>query len=155
MAVWHGWYCRYAEFMAKVDYRKLSPEHRQEHINLLLNTLEQCGLNAEGKEFLGDLLMESEVTMFARRIAIARLLLCGWSFEAICSHLHAGLHTVHAVDRWLSSKMYAYRSIVDASKRKRKAEPRDELFDLLTLRELRRRYPGRSALLNLVLDDHP
>ena len=139
--------------MAKVDYRRLTPDRRQGHVDLLMHALDQCGVDAEGKEFLHDLFMESEVTMFARRIAIARLLLYGWSFDDICKRLGTGLHTVSAVDRWLSVKMYAYRSIVGVGRRRRKKEERRELYDLLTLRELRRRYPGRHALIDLILGE--
>ena len=141
--------------MAKVDYRRLSEQQREEYMKLLMKTLEGCGLSQEGQEFLSDLFVESEITMFARRIAIARLLVAGQSFEQIRGMLHAGLDTIASVDRWLSSKMYAYRSVVSASKRRKRKEERDDLFDLLTLRELRRKYPGRHALINLTLGDDP
>ena len=137
----------------KVKHRELIPSQRQGNINLLMRTLEECGLDECGREFLADLLMESEVTMFARRISIARLLLQGNSFKDICEQLRAGMDTVIAVDRWLSAKMYGYRSIVGFCRGREKKEERNELYDFLTLRELRKKYPGRHALIDLILGD--
>ncbi len=136
--------------MGKVDYRRLSEEKRKNHFDLLMQTLKECGLSDEGQEFLRDLLMESEVTMFARRIEIARLLIHGLSFEDIRKKLRAGLMTIITIDRWLSAKMYGYRSILRAHKRSRRRGPPPEWGSLRWLAE---KYPSRALLIHLLLGD--
>ena len=137
--------------MAKIDYRRLTPEQRQKYFNVLMQMLSGCGLNEKGQEFLKDLIMESEVTMFARRITIARLLLQGLSFQEIQRRLHVGQNTIISVDRWLSAQMYGYRSILGVHRRSRRPGPPAEPYSLHWLSE---KYPSRALLIHLLLGEH-
>lgn len=132
--------------MAKVDYRRLSPETRQRNLERLMKTLGHSGLSHRGQEFLHNLLMESEVTMFARRIEIARLLVRGFSFLEIQRALRVGINNIMSVDRWLAARMYAYRLIVEKVRRQSESYLAEDIA-----RALRRTYPDSALLIELLL----
>lgn len=129
--------------MGKVDVRRLSAEQRQSHLHGLVRTLERCGLSTGGQEFLCDLFKESEITMFARRIAIARFLLRGCSFQKIRCTLHVGLDNIHAIDRWLNAKLPEYRSVL--CPRVRELPP--------SWAWIRRKYSSHAMLISVLLGD--
>ena len=134
--------------MPKVDYRRYSLQHRQHCYDLLIGTLNEFGLPEKGCAFIQDLLTESEVTMFARRIEIARRLLRGLSFEEIMNELHVGSRTIVAVDRWLEGKLQGYRAeIFPEHRRGPRYLPMAPSFE-----SLRKKYPAHFLLINILLD---
>ena len=96
--------------MAKVDYRRLPLPNRDRYTAILSYTLDELGASERTLDFLRHMLTESEVTMFARRIEIARRLIAGKTFEEIKYELRTGLNTIAVVDRWLQQKLRSYRS---------------------------------------------
>ncbi|MBI5156288.1 hypothetical protein HZA45_03385 [Candidatus Peregrinibacteria bacterium] len=134
--------------MPKVDYRRYSPAHRQHCYDLLIGTLAAFGLPEKGRTFLQDLLTESEVTMFARRIEIARRLLRGLWFEEIMLELHVGRRTVAAVDRWLDGKLHGYRAELCPAGRRGGAPVLSYTFE-----SLRKKYPAHFLLINILLEN--
>ena len=146
--------------MAKVDYRNLSKKQRQQLLGELLGTFSRLGLGDNGRELLTDLLTESEVTMLARRIIIARRLLAGHSIAKIACDLNASQHTIQSVDQWLDTKFNAYRNVLppffDEQREKHKKKKTKKVWipaDPYSLRWLRKQYPSRFGLLNLLLGD--
>ena len=136
--------------MPKVDYRRYSSANRQHCYDLLISTLAEFGLHEKGCAFVQDLLTESEVTMFARRIEIARRLFRGLSFEEIMSELHVGRATIIAVDRWLEGKLQGYRAeIFSDHRRGPRYLPMAPSFE-----SFRKKYPSHFLLINILLD-HP
>ena len=133
--------------MSKIDYRRYSPAHRQHCYEVLNGTLGEFGLPDKGRAFLEDLLTESEVTMFARRIEIARRLLRGLSFDEIKSELHVGRQTIAAVDRWLDGKLHGYRAELCPAGRRGGAPVLSYTFE-----SLRKKYPAHFLLINILLD---
>ncbi len=133
--------------MPKVDYRRYSPAHRQHCYDLLISTFAEFGLPEKGCAFIQDLLTESEVTMFARRIEIARRLLRGLSFEEIMLELHVGRRTVAAVDRWLDGKLHGYRAELCPAGRRGGAPVLSYTFE-----SLRKKYPAHFLLINILLE---
>src|SRR5438552_1417719 len=96
--------------MAKVDYRRLTPQGRESYEQILLHPMHAFGLTTTIQQSLLHLLWESEIVMVARRILIARLLMQGIPFQHIQWKLHTGMETIRAVDRWLEGMMPSYRN---------------------------------------------
>ena len=97
---------------AKVQYRRLTPKQRSEHICLLLCAMRSCGLTTRGQLLLSDLLTKSEITMLARRIQIAKRLLSGQSIDSIRHELRVGIRTITAVEYWLHSNPAVHRFVI-------------------------------------------
>lgn len=92
------------------------------------------------KDFLRDLLTESERVMLGRRIMIARLLLSGATRREIATRLQVGLDTIQRIERWLSDQMPGYENAIAGlerahGKREQKFEA-DKRFAAL-----KRKYP--------------
>lgn len=92
------------------------------------------------KDFLRDLLTESERVMLGRRILIARLLLSGATRREIATRLQVGLDTIQRIERWLSDQMPGYENAIAGlerahGKREQKFEA-DKRFAAL-----KRKYP--------------
>lgn len=64
----------------------------------------------EIKNFLKDLLSETEAVMFARRLKIAQLIHAGWSYERIEKTLHTAPATIASVHAWLDGGFGGYIS---------------------------------------------
>ncbi|MBI3336156.1 hypothetical protein HYZ98_01145 [Candidatus Peregrinibacteria bacterium] len=145
--------------MGKLDFRKLSKNDLLDLEDELWKTLK--GMRALKKDpslLFRDLLTMSEVVMLARRIQIAKLLMCGQSQQDICLKLSVGLSTVQSIDRWLREKFEDYRDVLPElykqtctlqQSKDRKRVP----IDLYSFRWLRRKYPLHSLLFNAILDD--
>jgi uncharacterized protein YerC len=144
--------------MGKVDYRTLTKSQREENRAILLKTFAGFGLTRDGQEFLEDLLTESEITMLARRLLIAKKLLAGEEIGSIARDLHVGSLTVRSIDTWLEQKFDAYRTVLPPLLQKEK--PREGKtrrhripLDPYSFRGMRKRYPSNFALLNCLLGE--
>jgi|SRR3989344_2551104 len=145
--------------MGKLDFRKLSKNDLVDLEEELWKTLK--GMRALKKDpslLFRDLLTMSEVIMLARRIQIAKLLMCGHSQQDICSKLCVGLSTVQSIDRWLREKFEDYRDVLPDLYRKtcalqRQKDRKCAPIDPYSFRWLRRKYPLHFLLFTIVLND--
>lgn len=124
--------------MSKVDPKSLSKAIRDALARDVLQMFAEHGLNEEGSLLLKGLLTESEMVMLARRLQIARALLCGDSFHTIAAKLNVGLTTIRCVHEWLEQLFDDYRSILSAF---------DMPLNDQAIRSLRHRYPAHHVLL--------
>lgn len=62
----------------------------------------------ETKNFLKDLLSETEAVMLARRLKIAQLIHAGWSYDRIEKALHTSPTTIASVHAWLDGGFGGY-----------------------------------------------
>lgn len=108
------------------------------------------GMENDGIEFFKQLLTESEVVMLGRRMQIARLLLRGFSFPKIARELKVGTSTIRGVHRWLRKRWPEYRLLLASLPTKYTEMPP---YEGVFLGELRRKYPGKMVLLDLLLGD--
>lgn len=82
----------------------------------------------EIKNFLKDLLSETEAVMLARRLKIAQLIYAGWSYERIEKSLHTSPATIASVHSWLDGGFGGYISGIIRLKREvhRKVDSREK-----------------------------
>lgn len=140
--------------MAKVQHRQLKKGELEVLQQELFETLQRLGVKEKGREFLDDLLTESEKVMLARRIQIAKRLLLGESFEEIARTLRVGAATIQEVDRWLQRKFDHYRRDLPPLIRiTRKRRVPISHLDPYSLRGIRARYPAHFGILNFLLGD--
>lgn len=100
--------------LAKDVYKEITEE-----LGLILASI---GSEREMAQFLGDLLTKTERTMLAKRLAIARLLLRGWSWSEICEFLKVSKSTVNRMQHWLDGGGQGYRLAVKKLDRREKIE---------------------------------
>jgi uncharacterized protein YerC len=136
--------------MSKVDPKRLPKSRRDELTRGILLTFESLGLNEEGKMLLRGILTDSEIVMLARRLQIARRLICGDSFQCIASNLHVGLTTIRCVHDWLEDKFDDYRSFLV---RFTGDGPSKRPLDSSAFQELKHRYPANYSLMNTLIGD--
>lgn len=129
----------------KVRARELSKEQHIEVLDALYTAAASVRGRKAMKDFLRDLLTESERIMLGRRILIARKLIAGEEFEDINEHLHVGRDTVWKVQRWLEDQFPGYERAIQGmegefAERKRK---QDEKYFYATsaLYRLKKKYP--------------
>ncbi len=92
------------------------------------------------KDFLRDLLTDSERIMLGRRIMIARLLLSGATRRAIAERMSVGLDTVQRIEKWLSDQMPGYEKAI--AEMERAYEKRAQKFENdARFAALKRKYP--------------
>lgn len=76
----------------------------------------------EMRVFLGDLLTETEKIMFAKRLALANLILRGWDWEEICHSLNLSSSTVNRMKRWLEGGGSGFRMALKRLEKKERWE---------------------------------
>ncbi len=140
--------------MGKIDFRTLTKDHRGALERELTTALKTFGTKKEGIEFLQELLTESELVMVGRRIQIAKRLLLNQSHPRIAKDLGVGMATVRSVDATLRKHLQEYRHVLSSlGKKNGKEFAREDHYSTHFLGELRHKYPGKMALLNLLLGD--
>lgn len=97
------------------------------------------------KQFLRDLLTESERIMLGRRIMIARHLLAQRSHRDIAHEMKVGHDTIQRVERWLKDQFPGYEQVVENLEKElnsREKKYRDKyLYATNTLYRLKKKYP--------------
>lgn len=124
--------------------KKMSDLGEQERIKTLDALYTAAGAvrgRAAMKEFLRDLLTESERVMLGRRIIIARLLLQDETRDAIRERTGAGLATIDRVQRWLRDEMPGYENAIKAMEEELGRRDFKRKFSKSLLFRLKRRYP--------------
>lgn len=137
--------------MAKVDYRKLRRKERLALYEEFFGILQVLKRHKDRRIFLMDLLTESELMMFARRIQIARRLLAGFSYYRIRRELKVGFDTIQTVHEWLDTKFADYRAVIPALYEERQ---KGKLSPLQLEKELMRAYSPNYLLFKLLFGYH-
>lgn len=103
--------------MAKFPSKPLPREHEERLLVELCRALASLRGSQEAAQLLTDLLGPQELTMVAKRLQIARLLISGVSYEQICARVHTSAPTVARVNLWLQRAGEGYRKVVARTKR--------------------------------------
>ncbi|MBY0539028.1 trp operon repressor [Patescibacteria group bacterium] len=124
----------------KVKLKDLGEKERM----VLLDSLYTAAASVQGKgavkNFLRDLLTESERVMLGRRIIIARLLIQGEKTREISKRLGVGFDTIARVQKWLSDQMPGYENAIQGLE-KEFASRKDPLSAKNLYKGLKKKYP--------------
>ena len=136
----------------KVKPRKVQKGDKIRYLDALYTSVSLIKGREEVKNFLRDLLTESERIMLGRRIIIAQKLLKEEPYEQIARDLRVGTDTINRVHRWLADEDNGYEQVVkrlekELSTRQEKID--SKYIDPFSFNGLRKRYPLHFFLLNL------
>jgi len=125
------------------------------YLDTLYTAVSSLNSREEVKNFLRDLLTESERVMAGRRIIIAQRLLEEKSYLEIKRELGVGIDTITRVHRWLEDDIDGYEKVV--KKLEKIFESRQEkinkaYIDPFSFEGLKKRYPLHFFLFNLFDD---
>ena len=103
--------------MARVEFFSLSPQEQRELLKRFFIAI--TGLNnlKGGESFFRDLLHPQEITMFARRLKAAEMLIAGESFQEIERRMRISPTTIAKIHRWVNSERGGYRAAVKQLKK--------------------------------------
>jgi uncharacterized protein YerC len=125
----------------KIKARELSDKQRM----TILDTLYTAAGTVKGreamKEFLRDVLTESERIMVGRRLLIARHLIGGKTYEDIAETLRVGHDTIRKVDRWLNDQMPGYENALKGLEKELAKRAQRKLYATSALARLKKKYP--------------
>jgi uncharacterized protein YerC len=96
----------------KLKPRRIVKKEKVRYLDALYTAISTLSSRGEVKEFLRQLLTESERIMIGRRIIIAQKLLAGESYSQIMDELHVGVDTIMRVHRWLGEAGTAYEKTI-------------------------------------------
>lgn len=139
----------------KIRARKLGKQEKIEYLDALYTAVESLGSREEVKNFLRDLLSESERIMIGRRIVIAKRLLNEEPYEQIIREMKVGADTVTRVHQWLEDDVEGYEKVVRKLKRvlESREEKRNKAYVApFSFQGLKNRYPLHFFLFNLFDD---
>lgn len=101
----------------------------------------------EASKFFKDLLTPSESLMITRRIAIAKLLLEGWTFEEISRKMKVGTNTINSVNRWLFTGFGDYLNELKKCKTKKEFQNK---MPTTAWGAIKKKYPAHFFIFNLI-----
>ena len=136
----------------KVKPRKVQKRDKIKYLDALYTSVSLIRGRDEVKNFLSDLLTESERIMLGRRIIIAQKLLKEESYEQIARDLGVGTDTINRVHRWLADEANGYEQVVKKLEKEldaRQEKINSKYIDPFSFKGLRKRYPLHFFLLNL------
>jgi len=137
----------------KVKPRKLKKEDKIKYLDYLYTASASLKSREEVKNFLRDLLTESERIMLGRRILIAQRLLEDKSYDEIVKELSVGKDTIMRVHRWLGDQSGGYEETVKKLKKElvsRKSKSKKSYPEPFSFAWLKQRYPLHFLLFNLI-----
>ena len=134
----------------KVQARNLTNKDRIETLDSLYTAAGTLNGRKAAKQFLKELLTESERIMLGRRILIARALLTGKTYDEIVDEFSVGKDTIRKISRWLNDQLTLYQSTIadmeiEFDKRK-KARIDKQLYARSALYRLKKKYPMHFLL---------
>ena len=140
--------------MAKVTLNNIDNKERYELLDELYDMISVLENREEVKNFFRDLLTPSESLMLARRIAVAKMLLAGATYEEIRNKLKVGHDNIKSVYRWLYDGFGGYDSALKKVAKKKAKEKNigGSAYTGSPLDNLRRKYPAHFMLVNAFLD---
>jgi len=136
----------------KIKPKKFNKEEKIKYLDALYTAIESLSSREEVKNFLRDLLTESERMMIGRRIIIAQRLLNGESYDKIINEMKVGADTIIRVQRWLEDDIEGYEKAVKKLEKvlASRQEKRDRAYiDPFSFEGLKKRYPLHFFLFNL------
>ena len=83
--------------MSKIIPSNLSPEKTNKMLKLFYKKINSINTESQTKNFLSDILTESEQIMIIRRLQIAKMLLEGKTYFEIKKELNVGVDTIKSV----------------------------------------------------------
>lgn len=92
--------------------KELSDSERIETLDALYTAASTIEGRDAMKNFLKDLLTESERIMLGRRILVARAILSGQTYDEIVSDLKVGKDTVSRIGKWLDDQIPGYEEAI-------------------------------------------
>ena len=135
----------------KVRPRKISNQDRIKYLDILYTAIGSLKSREEIKQFLRDLLTESERLMIGRRIVIAQKLLQDHSYNQIMKEMKVGPDTIMRVHRWLEDENDGYEKVIKNLEKVLEARQskRKEFYDPYSFKGLKQKYPLHFLLFNL------
>jgi len=137
----------------KLKPRRINKKEKIKYLDALYTAVSTLGSRNEVKEFLKQLLTESERIMIGRRILVAQELLANKSYSQIMDEMHVGVDTIMRVHRWLGEAGTAYeKAISELEKiyRRRLGKGRGEkMTEWGSFSWLKKKYPLHFLLFNL------
>lgn len=98
--------------MAKFALKsKLPPQEREQLLIDFFESLAAIKNSTEAAKVFSDLLSEQELDMLAKRLAVARELLVGQSYQTISRKLKVGVNTISRINAWIRESGEGYRLV--------------------------------------------
>jgi TrpR-related protein YerC/YecD len=140
--------------MGKVKISSMNRDDRYELLDELYNMISILDSKEEVKNFFRDLLTPSESLMLARRIAIARMLIEGATYDEIKKKLSVGYDNIKSVYRWLYDGFGGYNLALEKISKTNGKEKNigGSTYTGSAFDNIRRKYPAHFLLVNAFLD---
>jgi uncharacterized protein YerC len=140
--------------MVRVKPSSLLGDERKEYLDILWTSISNLNGRDSVKNFFKDLLSESESIMLGRRLAIAKDLLEGQTYEEIREKREVGLTTIGSVQNWLTSGFAGYEKALikysrELNRRKKIQASKNLQHDYFSFSSLKKRYPMHFLLFNM------
>lgn len=122
---------------------KLSKKERQELLVALCEALATVKKRDEAAQFLTDLLSPQELEMLAKRLAIAKYLIAGKTYDFIRGILRVSHNTIARVNAWLTLSGSGFRLVIERTRSKSQKDLGKELeekYDPYSWHNIKRRY---------------
>lgn len=121
---------------------QLSEREKMQTLDALYTAAGSLSGRKAMKEFLRDLLTESERIMLGRRIMIARLLISGATMREVSKRMNVGLDTVGRIEHWLTDQMPGYENAIAGIEHEYKKRTQSlDLTPAARFAALKRKYP--------------
>ncbi len=139
----------------KINSKKLESDLRIKCLGAFFKAVGYANSKNSVKQFLSDVLTESEQVMIGRRVLIAKRLLEGKKYRWIVKELGVGQDTVYSVKKWLGGRHKGIEKVVErvrkvvSSRLKRKSEFLD-YYPTGGFAEIRRKYRSYYWLSELL-----
>lgn len=140
--------------MGKVKISSMNRDDRYELLDELYNMISILDSKEEVKNFFRDLLTPSESLMLARRIAIAKMLIEGATYDEIKKKLSVGYDNIKSVYRWLYDGFGGYNLALEKISKAKGKEKNigGSAYTGSAFDNIRRKYPAHFLLVNAFLD---
>lgn len=133
---------QFSEMAKFTRVSKLSKKERQELMIALCEAMVALKNPEEAAKFLTDLISPQETEMLAKRLAIAKLLVEGKTYESIRNLLKVGFATIARVNTWLNLSGEGFKLVLQRTRKGKKAYEHsiEERFDPYSWYNIKRRY---------------
>lgn len=140
--------------MSKVKISSINKDDRYKLLDELYDMISVLDSREEVKNFFRDLLTPSESLMLARRIAIAKMLLNGSTYDEVKGKLNVGYDNIKSVYRWLYDGFGGYNLALEkvAKRKKKEKNISGSTYTGSAFDNIRRKYPAHFLLINAFLD---
>lgn len=133
--------------MAKRKVYEVEKKERYRMLDEFFAMVAEIKTQKSAASFFKDLLTPSESLMLTRRIAIAKMLLAGWTCRDIAIKLKVGSNTINNVNRWLYSGFGGY--LAELKKAKNIKEYKTSI-PTTEWEMIKKKYPAHFLIANLI-----